>query len=162
VKLIFVEHSDNQLYEKVVDALSDSSQFAKLSMESESSIWAEQEINELPPNCPIENKFYCFLENDNNIVGISIFYKDYRLPKIESETVTISLLIIKEQFQNSGYGSKFYTMLEEALYTTFDARKVRLGVLINNNIGLSFWSKQGYISISTQNTHHIFEKKLQK
>ncbi len=57
----------------------------------------------------------------------------------------IALLLIKRDFQGSGYGSEAATLLEKYFFSSPDITQIGLAVLVKNTPALAFWEKRGYV-----------------
>ena len=57
----------------------------------------------------------------------------------------IALLLIKRDFQGSGYGSEAATLLEKNFFSAPEINQIGLAVLVENTPALAFWEKRGYV-----------------
>jgi RimJ/RimL family protein N-acetyltransferase len=67
----------------------------------------------------------------------------------------IALLIIRNEFQGSGYGREAATLLENYLFSSPEVTEIGLGILVRNRPAQAFWEKRGYVRIAQRlDTHH--------
>jgi len=90
-------------------------------------------------------------------LGVVDYLSDYP----EKDTILIGLFIIKNDKQKQGLGTKIFryndkqkqglgTKIFRYLEKSFKNEKflkIRIGVLVDNEIGLSFWKKQNFKEI---------------
>ncbi|WP_335985384.1 N-acetyltransferase [Fusobacterium polymorphum] len=90
-------------------------------------------------------------------MGVVDYLSDYP----EKDTILIGLFIIKNDKQKQGLGTKIFryndkqkqglgTKIFRYLEKSFKNKKffkIRIGVLVDNEIGLSFWKKQNFKEI---------------
>ncbi|WP_261787340.1 GNAT family N-acetyltransferase [Fusobacterium polymorphum] len=90
-------------------------------------------------------------------MGVVDYLSDYP----EKDTILIGLFIIKNDKQKQGLGTKIFryndkqkqglgTKIFRYLEKSFKNEKflkIRIGVLVDNEIGLSFWKKQNFKEI---------------
>lgn len=102
-------------------------------------------FNEIPDNKSIEDKFLIGIFNDNkDIIGVIDIIKDYP----ELNTWYLGLMLIDPDYRNSSLGRSVFDDTEE-WSIDLGAKKIRLGVVEQNNKGLNFWTKVGFKSIKT-------------
>ena len=71
---------------------------------------------------------------------------DYLTDYPDKNTVLIGFFIIKNDKQKEGIGTKIFRYLENS-FKDKNFLKIRIGVLVDNKIGLSFWKKQNFKEI---------------
>lgn len=88
-----------------------------------------------------ENGIYCGIwDNSNTMIGIIDF-----IPNTDQHTSFLSLLMISKEYRNIGVGTVVETLLESHLKNNYQTSVLRSGVQINNQIGIRFWGKCGFI-----------------
>ena len=83
-----------------------------------------------------------------------IYLNDYMIGCIDlcrgfpdESTVTLGLLLLSENHQRKGLGTKVYNKLEEIIKTWKNINKIRIGVLVSNKEVLPFWKNLGYTEV---------------
>lgn len=61
------------------------------------------------------------------------------------ETCVLGLLLLREDFQSKGLGTKVYQATEQMIRLWPETKKIRLGVVRTNAVALPFWHKQGFV-----------------
>ena len=87
-------------------------------------------------------KNYRLISFNNEIFGLVDYLTDYP----EKDIILIGFFIIKSDKQKQGLGTKIFRYLEK-LFKNKKFLKIRIGVLVDNEIGLSFWKKQNFKEI---------------
>ena len=141
IKLISV--SNNELKNEALNIyLKNDYYFSKISDASQNISNIEEDIETIPDGVHKNQKNYKLISFNDEILGVV----DYLTHYPEKNTVLIGLLIIKNDKQKQGLGTKIFRYLEN-LFKDKKFLKIRIGVLVDNEIGLSFWKKQNFKEI---------------
>ena len=141
IKLISV--SNNELKNEALNIyLKNDYYFSKISDASQNISNIEEDIETIPDGVHKNQKNYKLISFNDEILGVVDYLTDYP----EKNTVLIGLLIIKNDKQKQGLGTKIFRYLEK-LFKNKKFLKIRIGVLVDNQIGLSFWKKQNFKEI---------------
>ena len=141
IKLISV--SNNELKNEALNIyLKNDYYFSKISDASQNISNIEEDIETIPDGVHKNQKNYKLISFNDEILGVVDYLTDYP----EKNTVLIGLLIIKNDKQKQGLGTKIFRYLEK-LFRNKKFLKIRIGVLVDNEIGLSFWKKQNFKEI---------------
>ena len=141
IKLISV--SNNELKNEALNIyLKNDYYFSKISDASQNISNIEEDIETIPDGVRKNQKNYRLISFNDEILGVV----DYLTHYPEKNTVLIGLLIIKNDKQKQGLGTKFFRYLENS-FKNKNFLKIRIGVLVDNQIGLSFWKKQNFKEI---------------
>ena len=141
IKLISV--SNNELKNEALNIyLKNDYYFSKISDASQNISNIEEDIETIPDGVHKNQKNYKLISFNDEILGVV----DYLTHYPEKNTVLIGLLIIKNNRQKEGIGTKIFKYLENS-FKNKNFLKIRIGVLVDNQIGLSFWKKQNFKEI---------------
>ena len=141
IKLISV--SNNELKNEALNIyLKNDYYFSKISDASQNISNIEEDIETIPNGVQKNQKNYRLISFNNEILGVVDYLTDYP----EKDTILIGLLIIKNNKQKQGLGTKIFRYLENS-FKNKNFLKIRIGVLVDNEIGLSFWKKQNFKEI---------------
>ena len=141
IKLISV--SNNELKNEALNIyLKNDYYFSKISDASQNISNIEEDIETIPDGVHKNQKNYKLISFNDEILGVV----DYLTHYPEKDTVLIGLLIIKNDKQKQGLGTKIFRYLENS-FKNKNFLKIRIGVLVDNQIGLSFWKKQNFKEI---------------
>ena len=141
IKLISV--SNNELKNEALNIyLKNDYYFSKISDASQNISNIEEDIETIPDGVHKNQKNYKLISFNDEILGVVDYLTDYP----EKNTVLIGLLIIKNDKQKQGLGTRIFRYLEN-LFKDKKFLKIRIGVLVDNEIGLSFWKKQNFKEI---------------
>ena len=141
IKLISV--SNNELKNEVLNIyLKNDYYFSKISDASQNISNIEEDIETIPDGVRKNQKNYRLISFNDEILGVVDYLTDYP----EKDTILIGLLIIKNDKQKQGLGTKIFRYLENS-FKNKNFLKIRIGVLVDNQIGLSFWKKQNFKEI---------------
>ena len=141
IKLISV--SNNELKNEALNIyLKNDYYFSKISDASQNISNIEEDIETIPNGVHKNQKNYRLISFNNEILGVV----DYLTHYPEKNTILIGLLIIKNNKQKQGLGTKIFRYLENS-FKNKNFLKIRIGVLVDNQIGLSFWKKQNFKEI---------------
>ena len=141
IKLISV--SNNELKNEALNIyLKNDYYFSKISDASQNISNIEEDIETIPDGVHKNQKNYKLISFNNEILGVVDYLTDYP----EKDTILIGLLIIKNDKQKQGLGTKIFRYLENS-FKNKNFLKIRIGVLVDNQIGLSFWKKQNFKEI---------------
>ena len=141
IKLISV--SNNELKNEALNIyLKNDYYFSKISDASQNISNIEEDIETIPDGVRKNQKNYRLISFNNEILGVVDYLTDYP----EKDTILIGLLIIKNNRQKQGLGTKIFRYLENS-FKNKNFLKIRIGVLVDNQIGLSFWKKQNFKEI---------------
>ena len=141
IKLISV--SNNKLKNEALNIyLENNYYFSKISDNPLSISNVEEDIEVIPNGVQKNQKNYRLISFNDEILGVVDFLSDYP----EKDTILIGLFIIKNDKQKQGLGTKIFRYLEKS-FKNKKFLKIRIGVLVDNEIGLSFWKKQNFKEI---------------
>jgi possible acetyltransferase len=141
IKLISV-NNDELKNEALNIYLKNDYYFSKISDDPPSISNVEEDIEVIPNGVQKNQKNYRLISFNDEILGVVDFLSDYP----EKDTILIGLFIIKNDKQKQGLGTKIFRYLEKS-FKNKKFLKIRIGVLANNEIGLSFWKKQNFKEI---------------
>ena len=141
IKLISV-NNDELKNEALNVYLKNDYYFSKISDNPPSISNVEEDIEVIPNGVQKNQKNYRLISFNNEILGVVDYLTDYP----EKDTILIGLLIIKNNRQKEGIGTKIFRYLENS-FKNKNFLKIRIGVLVDNQIGLSFWKKQNFKEI---------------
>ena len=141
IKLISV--SNNELKNEALNIyLKNDYYFSKISDNLPSISAVEEDIKTIPNRVQKNQKNYRLISFNDEILGVVDFLSDYP----EKDTILVGLFIIKNDKQKQGLGTKIFRYLEKS-FKNKKFLKIRIGVLVDNEIGLSFWKKQNFKEI---------------
>ena len=141
IKLISV-NNDELKNEALNVYLENNYYFSKISDNPPSISNVEEDIEVIPNGVQKNQKNYRLISFNDQILGIVDYLIDYP----EKDTILIGLFIIKNDKQKQGLGTKIFRYLEKS-FKNKKFLKIRIGVLVDNEIGLSFWKKQNFKEI---------------
>ena len=141
IKLISV-NNDGLKNEALNIYLKNDYYFSKISDNPPSISNVEEDIEVISNGVQKNQKNYRLISFNDEILGVVDFLSDYP----EKDTILIGLFIIKNDKQKQGLGTKIFRYLEKS-FKNKKFLKIRIGVLANNEIGLSFWKKQNFKEI---------------
>ena len=141
IKLISV-NNDKLKNEALNVYLENNYYFSKISDNPPSISNVEEDIEVIPNGVQKNQKNYRLISFNDEILGVVDYLTDYP----EKDTILIGLFIIKNDKQKQGLGTKIFRYLEKS-FKNEKSLKIRIGVLVDNEIGLSFWKKQNFKEI---------------
>ena len=141
IKLISV-NNDELKNEALNVYLENNYYFSKISDNPPSISNVEEDIEVISNGVQKNQKNYRLISFNDEILGVVDFLSDYP----EKDTILIGLFIIKNDKQKQGLGTKIFRYLEKS-FKNKKFLKIRIGVLVDNKIGLSFWKKQNFKEI---------------
>ena len=141
IKLISV-NNDKLKNEALNVYLENNYYFSKISDNPLSISNVEEDIEVIPNGVQKNQKNYRLISFNDEILGVVDYLSDYP----EKDTILIGLFIIKNDKQKQGLGTKIFRYLEKS-FKNKKFLKIRIGVLVDNEIGLSFWKKQNFKEI---------------
>ena len=141
IKLISV-NNDKLKNEALNVYLENNYYFSKISDNPLSISNVEEDIEAIPNGVQKNQKNYRLISFNDEILGVVDFLSNYP----EKDTILIGLFIIKNDKQKQGLGTKIFRYLEKS-FKNKKFLKIRIGVLVDNKIGLSFWKKQNFKEI---------------
>ena len=141
IKLISV-NNDKLKNEALNVYLENNYYFSKISNNPPSISNVEEDIEVIPNGVQKNQKNYRLISFNDEILGVVDFLSNYP----EKDTILIGLFIIKNDKQKQGLGTKIFRYLEKS-FKNKKFLKIRIGVLVDNEIGLSFWKKQNFKEI---------------
>jgi len=141
IKLISV-NNDELKNEALNVYLENNYYFSKISDNPPSISNVEEDIEVIPNGVQKNQKNYRLISFNDEILGVVDFLSDYP----EKDTILIGLFIIKNDKQKQGLGTRIFRYLEKS-FKNKKFLKIRIGVLVDNEIGLSFWKKQNFKEI---------------
>ena len=141
IKLISVNNDELKI-EALNIYLENNYYFSKISDNPPSISNVEEDIEAIPNGVQKNQKNYRLISFNDEILRVVDYLTDYP----EKNTVLIGFFIIKNNRQKEGIGTKIFRYLEK-LFKNEKFLKIRIGVLVDNEIGLSFWKKQNFKEI---------------
>ena len=141
IKLISV-NNDKLKNEALNVYLENNYYFSKISDNPLSISNVEEDIEVIPNGVQKNQKNYRLISFNDEILGVVDFLTDYP----EKDIILIGFFIIKNDKQKQGLGTRIFRYLEN-LFKDKKFLKIRIGVLVDNEIGLSFWKKQNFKEI---------------
>ena len=141
IKLISVNNDELKI-EALNIYLENNYYFSKISDNPPSISNVEEDIEAIPNGVQKNQKNYRLISFNDEILGVVDYLTDYP----EKNTILIGFFIIKNDKQKQGLGTKIFRYLEK-LFRNKKFLKIRIGVLVDNEIGLSFWKKQNFKEI---------------
>ena len=141
IKLISV-NNDKLKNEALNVYLENNYYFSKISDNPPSISNVEEDIEAIPNGVQKNQKNYRLISFNDEILGVVDFLSNYP----EKDTILIGLFIIKNDKQKQGLGTRIFRYLEKS-FKNKKFLKIRIGVLVDNKIGLSFWKKQNFKEI---------------
>ena len=141
IKLISV-NNDELKNEALNVYLENNYYFSKISDNPPSISNVEEDIEAIPNGVQKNQKNYKLISFNDEILGVVDYLTDYP----EKNTILIGIFIIKNDKQKQGLGTKIFGYLEN-LFKNKKFLKIRIGVLVDNEIGFSFWKKQNFKEI---------------
>ena len=141
IKLISV-NNDEFKNEALNVYLENNYYFSKISDNPLSISNVEEDIEVIPNGVQKNQKNYRLISFNDEILGVVDFLTDYP----EKDIILIGFFIIKNDKQKQGLGTRIFRYLEN-LFKDKKFLKIRIGVLVDNEIGLSFWKKQNFKEI---------------
>ena len=141
IKLISV-NNDELKNEALNVYLENNYYFSKISDDPPSISNVEEDIEAIPNGVQRNQKNYKLISFNDEILGVVDFLTDYP----EKDIILIGFFIIKNDKQKQGLGTRIFRYLEN-LFKDKKFLKIRIGVLVDNEIGLSFWKKQNFKEI---------------
>ena len=141
IKLISV-NNDEFKNEALNVYLENNYYFSKISDDPPSISNVEEDIEVIPNGVQKNQKNYRLISFNDEILGVVDFLTDYP----EKDIILIGFFIIKNDKQKQGLGTRIFRYLEN-LFKDKKFLKIRIGVLVDNEIGLSFWKKQNFKEI---------------
>ena len=141
IKLISV-NNDKLKNEALNVYLENNYYFSKISDNPLSISNVEEDIEVIPNGVQKNQKNYRLISFNDEILGVVDFLSNYP----EKDTILIGLFIIKNDKQKQGLGTKIFRHLEKS-FKNKKFLKIRIAVLVDNEIGLSFWKKQNFKEI---------------
>ena len=141
IKLISV--SNNKLKNEALNIyLKNDYYFNKISDASQNISNIEEDIETIPDGVHKNQKNYKLISFNDEIFGLVDYLTDYP----EKDIILIGFFIIKSDKQKQGLGTKIFRYLEKS-FKNKKFLKIRIGVLVDNKIGLYFWKKQNFKEI---------------
>ena len=141
IKLISVNNDELKI-EALNIYLKNDCYFSKISDNLPSISAVEDDIKTIPNRVQKNQKNYRLISFNNEILGVVDYLTDYP----EKNIILIGLFIIKSDKQKQDLGTKIFRYLEKS-FKNKKFLKIRIGVLVDNEIGLSFWKKQNFKEI---------------
>ena len=141
IKLISVNNDELKI-EALNIYLKNDYYFSKISDNLSSISAVEEDMKTIPNGVQKNQKNYRLISFNNEILGVVDYLTDYP----EKNIILIGFFIIKNDKKKQGLGTKIFRYLEN-LFKDKKFLKIRIGVLVDNEIGLSFWKKQNFKEI---------------
>lgn len=161
--MLAFEEINNPLAEEslvIQEAILNSDQYFLQKAEGKTVLTSDAIIEEIIENMAYDAKF-SFIKNGEDYLGLVY----YILDKPHEHYCWLSLFILHQKFQNTGFGFKSYQLLEDTLKTQYSIEKIILCAQVENKRGIQFWQRNGYKKVDTtwdkkQLLIDIFEKTL--
>jgi GNAT superfamily N-acetyltransferase len=115
-----------------------------------SSEEGEELFSAIAPGKEFQDKFVFGVYLDNYMIGCIDLCRGFP----NESTVTLGLLLLSENHQRKGLGTKVYNKVEEIIKTWKNINKIRIGVLVTNIEVLPFWNKMGYTEVGRKPYKH--------
>lgn len=97
------------------------------------------DIDEIPPNCVIEQKIYISIWENGKVIGVLDLIEGFP----EQTSCWIGLLLVHGDLQGKKIGSNIvHAILNAANASGY--KSIQLGVIENNVKGIDFWQKHGF------------------
>lgn len=97
------------------------------------------DIKDIPPNAKIEQKQYKIIKLGKEYIGVIDYITEYP----DFDVIYVGLFMIEKSFQGFGHGGIILREFEaQAKEKGF--KRIRLGVIHNNESGLRFWENKGF------------------
>ena len=141
IKLISV-NNDKLKNEALNVYLENNYYFSKISDNPPSISNVEEDIEVIPNGVQKNQKNYRLISFNDEILGVVDFLTDYP----EKDIILIGFFITKNDKQKQGLGTRIFRYLEKS-FKNKKFLKIRIGVLVDNEIELSFWKKQNFKEI---------------
>lgn len=135
IKLISV-NNDELKNEALNVYLENNYYFSKISDNPPSISNVEEDIEVIPNGVQKNQKNYRLISFNDEILGVVDYLTDYP----EKDTILIGFYN-KNDKQKQGLGTKIFRYLEKS-FKNKKFLKIRIGVLVDNEIGLSFWKNK--------------------
>lgn len=110
---------------------------------------AARDLSELPPGCAPESRHIFAVLAGDEVVGVSDVLRGYPDPS----AAFLGLLLIAENRQRLGLGSKAYRELE-AVARGWEVARMRLAVVEANARAFGFWERQGFARTGETHPYH--------
>lgn len=94
---------------------------------------------DLPANVGPESKVDFGIYQDDNLIGVFDLIKAFP----NQNCVVLGLMMLEPASRKQGYGLEAYKLLEQWVMDQ-GFHKIRLGVIIGNEVGYSFWASNGF------------------
>ncbi len=94
----------------------------------------------IAPGKEFQDNFVFGIYLNNHMIGCIDLCRGFP----NASTVTLGLLLLSENYQRKGLGTKVYNKLEEIVKNWKNIKKIIIGVLVSNEEVLPFWKKLGY------------------
>ena len=141
IKLISVNNDELKI-ETLNIYLKNDYYFSKISDNLPSISAVEEDMKTIPNGVQKNQKNYRLISFNNEILGVVDYLTDYP----EKNIILIGFFIIKNDKKKQGLGTKIFRHLEKS-FKNKKFLKIRIAVLVDNEIGLSFWKKQNFKEI---------------
>ncbi|MBU1627515.1 GNAT family N-acetyltransferase [bacterium] len=102
---------------------------------------AQSMFSLLPEGKSYDDKFVFGIYYNGIMVGFADVLRAYP----DAKTSMIGLLLLSEKYQKMGLGSISYKNVEEYVREWKGCKKIRIGILLTNNVVIPFWEKMGYL-----------------
>lgn len=102
---------------------------------------ARQTFTGLPHGKTMTDKFVLGVYRDNEMIGCVDLVRGYPV----ATTAMLGLLVVVEELQGSGFGSRACRLAEEIVRAWGVCDRIRIGVVANNGPAFPFWSEMGFI-----------------
>lgn len=102
---------------------------------------AQSTYTHLPTGWTYDDKFVYGIYLDHKMIGCVDLIRGYP----DATTAMLGLLLLSEKHQGRGWGSRSYLLIEEVVRRWGTCHKVRIGVIMTNDIVLPFWKSVGFV-----------------
>ena len=114
------------------------------------------DINDAPPTIEKERKFFLSIYNEDGALAAVMDYLDkYSYQNKDNEdAVWIGLLQTNSNLHRRGLGRNILSTFENACKKN-GKQLIQLGVIKENQIGIDFWKKQGFITFTEKRSGNL-------
>ena len=99
----------------------------------------EEDMNSLPPNMTMKNKYYLGFYDSDELIGIIDLIIGYP----NKEAAFIGLFMLDAKFQNKHIGKNLITDITN-FFSQNGFKELRLGYALGNNKAKAFWEANGF------------------
>lgn len=135
-----LETINRDLFERVFQIYDTNQEYFMISMNGKPSMKSViEDMNAIPPESSCEKKNYKLIKLNDLDIGVI----DYIVNYPDEDTIYIGLFMIDGRFHRDGYGREFLKEFIRIIKSQ-GFKKIRIGVLDNNETALKFWINSGF------------------